>query len=138
MKGNHLVPAIHFQGGNCEDAMKLYQEAFSGEILGVSYNHEAPDSTLAETDEAYNHVMHGEMIICGTRVNMCDCEEKNLPNNMFLFNVFFDTVEEVTIAFNTLKQGGEIIDDLGPVFWSPMYCHVIDRYDVHWQIMANQ
>jgi len=133
-----LVPAIHFPDGNCENAMKLYQKAFNGQILSISYNHEAPDSKLVETDKTYNYVMHGEMIICGTRINMCDVEEKILPNNMFIFNVFFNTVEEVTSAFNELKQGGKIIDDLEPTFWSPMYCSFLDRYGIQWQIMVNQ
>ena len=133
-----LVPALHFSGGNCIYAMKLYQKVFSGEILSISYNHEAPDSKLAETDETYNHIMHGEMIICGTRVNMCDVEEEILPNNMFILNLFLNTTEEVTSAFNVLKQEGKIIHELEPRFWSPMYCKLIDRYGVQWQIMVNQ
>jgi len=132
-----LVPALHFSDGNCEKAMKLYQKTFDGRIISISYNHETPNSKLVETDETYNHVMHGEMIISGTRINMCDVKENILPNNMFILNVFLNTVEEVTSAFNELKQGGKIINELNSTFWSQMYCELIDRYGVRWQIMIN-
>lgn len=134
-----LVPAIHFPGGVCTDAIRHYQTVFGAEVIHISYDKDAPsDSGMMVTEETKNHVMHAEMIICGTRVNMCDVKEKVEPGNSFLFNVFFDTVDEVGAAFNKIISGGKILTELGPQFWTPMYGEVIDRFGVHWQLMAKQ
>lgn len=65
------------------------------------------------TKETNNHVMHAEMIIRGTCVNMCDVTETVYPNNMFLFNVFFDSIDEVASAFHQFKEGGKVLTELG-------------------------
>lgn len=134
-----LVPAIHFPGGVCAEAIAHYQKVFGAEIINIAYVRDAPaDSGMIVTQETSHHVMHAEMIISGTRVNMCDVTEEVDRNNMFLFNLFFETVEEVTAAFHQLKDGGKILTDLGAQFWTPMYGDVVDRFGVHWQLMANQ
>jgi PhnB protein len=116
------------------EAMKFYEKVFGADILNIAYDRDAPPgSGYADT----GHVMHGEMIIYGVKINMCDCDDV-VPGNMHLFNLFFDTVDETINVFNQLKEGGIVDEELAPVFWSPMYGQLTDRFGIKWQIMATQ
>jgi len=46
-------------------------------------------------------------------------------------NVF----DEVTRLFNELKEGGEVIMELGQAFFSELYGMVQDKFGVIWQIL---
>ena len=87
--------------------------------------------------ENAQQVMHAELEIAGTRVNMCDASSDIVSGNMYRFNIFFDTVDEVVDAYNQLSAGGHIITALGPQFWTEMYGDVEDPYGVLWQLMAK-
>ena len=50
-------------------------------------------------------------------------------------DVFMNSVEEVETAFQKLKEGGEVIVELGPQFFSPMYGSIKDRFGVTWQLI---
>ena len=132
-----LIPAIHYPG-TCADAMALYKNALGAEVISVAHNKDAPpDSPMRAAERNPNHVMHAELMIAGTLMNMCDVPDGVASGNMHLFNVFFDTVDEVIAAYHHLSLGGRIITELGPQFWSAMYADVEDRFGVHWQLMAK-
>ena len=51
-----LIPAISFQG-NCENAIKFYQEALDAQIKSIVYASEAPvDSGLDPETVSYTHL----------------------------------------------------------------------------------
>jgi PhnB protein len=133
-----IVPALHFHG-NCAEAHDLYQKAFDMTIDSVTYNREAPSDYFADeplTDETRNLILHSECTICGTRVNMGDTGAEITGSSINL-NVFLSSEDAVRKAFDVLKAGGKVDTELGPQFWSPMYCALQDRFGVHWQIMTE-
>lgn len=133
-----LIPAIHFPG-TCAKAISFYQKVFHAEVLSIAYNRDAPpDAGITLTEETRDFVMHAELRIAESQINMCDTTEKAAPGNMVLFNLFLDTAAEVTAVYQRLADGGNIITPLGPQFWTPMYCDVIDTFGIHWQLMAKQ
>ena len=132
-----LVPALHFPG-TCANAIAFYQKVFSAEVVSIAYNKEAPaDSPMRSAVADPNHIMHAELVIAGTRMNMCDVSDIVDFGNMYLFNIFFDTVDEVIDAYNHLSVKGRVITALGPQFWTAMYGDVEDQFGVHWQLMAK-
>jgi len=132
-----IAPAIHFSNGNCAKAIELYKEAFGMTVHSISYYRDAPpDSGMPTTGEAGGLVMHAELEICGSRVNMSDCDE-SIPGNMILLNVFVSSSEDVKKAYRALEVGGSECEPPAPQFFSPMYASVRDRYGVHWQLIAE-
>ena len=63
--------------------------------------------------------------------------EADSPGNMLTFNVFLDSAEEVCRVFAKLKDGGTVLTELGPQFWTSVYGEVRDRYGIRWQVMTN-
>jgi PhnB protein len=136
-----LVPAIHFPRKTCAEAIAFYQKVFNATVIGITYERDAPPDSvigMSATDDTRNRIIHAELVISGTRVNMADGADDVSPGCMFLFNIFLDSADEVTKVFHQLREGGKILTDLGPQFWTPLYGEVKDRFGIWWQIMANQ
>ena len=132
-----ISPVIQFNN-NCAEAMDFYESVFGATDKYVDYYRNAPDdSGINKTTDTNHLVMHAGMTICGTHFNMCDLNEEVVAGNMFLFNVFMNSAKEVEQAFHKLKEGGKVIVELGPQFFSPMYGSIKDRFGVTWQLIMN-
>ncbi len=132
-----ISPAIHFPG-TCAEAIDFYEKAFPLTIHSIDYYRDAPSgSGMTVSQETRNFVMHSELTICGTRVNMSDTQDNVINGNRILLNVFLDSADQVRNAFNTLTDGGKVVVELGPQFFSPMYGSVEDRFGIRWQLISN-
>lgn len=131
-----ISPAIHLPG-NCKEAIEFYEIAFNASDKHIDYYRDAPtNSGFSFTDDTKDFVMHASINICGTTVNLSDTQDKIVAGNMICLNVFFQTEDEVCRAYDKLKEGGKIIVELGPQFFSSMYCSIQDKYGVKWQLIA--
>jgi len=132
-----ISPAIHLPG-NCAEAISLYQKAFNMTVNSIEYYRDAPpDSGITISDDVQNKVMHSELTICGSRVNMSDSNPDELTiGNMIILNVFLDSGDDVCKAFDILKDGGKVFVELGPQFFSSMYGSVEDRFGIRWQLIS--
>ena len=133
-----ISPALHFPG-NCAEAIALYQKAFDMTVHSVAYYRDAPpDSGMEISEDELDKVMHAELTICGSRVNMSDSGPDGLTaGNMIILNVFFHSGDGVRKAFHALKEGGKVHVELGPQFFSSMYGSVEDPFGVRWQLIAE-
>ena len=132
-----ISPAIHLPG-TCAEAISLYQRAFDVTINSIDYYRDAPsDSGMVVTENEQNKIMHSELTISGSRVNMSDSSPNDIVmGNMIILNVFFDSGDDVYKAFHILKEGGKVFVELGSQFFSPMYGSVEDRFGVRWQLIS--
>lgn len=133
-----LVPAIHFPG-TCKEAIDLYKKALSVTVKNIAYHRDAPaGSGIPQTEATLDNVMHAELEIEGSPVNMCDVAEPVVAGNLYLFNIFMETAAEVETAFRMLSEGGKVFSEPHPEFFAAMYTDFEDRFGVHWQLMANR
>ncbi len=133
---NMISPAIHFPG-NCNEAIHFYEQVFGGTEKHIDYYRDAPDNPgFVVTSDMKNQVMHATMTICGTPVNFSDTQDETSAGNMICLNVFMPSPQAVCNAFNQLKDGGKIIVQLGPQFFSTMYGSIEDKYGIKWQLIA--
>lgn len=132
-----IAPAIHFPG-NCTEAIALYQKAFNITVNSIDYFRNAPpDSGMTISEDEQNKVMHAELTICGSRVNMSDSNPNEIiAGNIIVLNVFLDSGDDVCKAFHVLKENGKIFVELGPQFFSSMYGSVEDRFGIRWQLIS--
>lgn len=131
-----ISPAIHFPG-NCAEAIEFYKEVFNATDINIAYVREAPSgSGITVSEDTRNQVMHASITLCGTQINMSDSQDELITGNRFILNVFLDSADLVCDTFHKLKEGGKIIVDLGPQFFSPLYGSVEDRFGIHWQLIS--
>ncbi|MCL2383545.1 MAG: VOC family protein [Oscillospiraceae bacterium] len=133
-----LSTAIHFTG-NCNEAISFYKEILGAEIKDIAYFKDAPaDSGMEGLELPPDFVMHSEILIFGTTIVMTDgAEEKPMGDHVSLF-IKKETVDEVTVIYNKLLEGGTIIEPLAPAFWAAMYGMVKDRFGITWQVMTQE
>lgn len=133
-----ISPAIHFSGGVCKEAIDFYERVFKGTNKFIDYDKDAPvGSGITVSEDTMDYVMHAGLTICGTQVNFSDTNEEVSSGNMMCLNVFFKSKDEVSEAFEGLKKDGEIVVELGPQFFSPMYGSIVDKYGVKWQLISE-
>lgn len=132
-----ISPVIHFSG-KCLEAIRLYEKAFNITEKQVSFYRDAPyDNGMNITKDMLDLVMHSTITLCGTKFNMSDTTEYLNVGDMVCFNVFMDTEDEVKNAYEVLSYDGEIIQEIGPQFFSKLYAVVVDRFGIRWQLMYS-
>ena len=103
------------------------------EVISINYAKDAPPNSGMESFEP-DFVMHSEIKIFKTIVVMHDGGESPTPQDRFGFIATLDTTNEVTIAFNKLSEGGQILEPLAPQFWSSLCGSLVDRFGINWHI----
>lgn len=91
--------------------------------------------------EAKNEYMHCELTLNGKLFMAvsespkdCDTSQKTVWQTM-AFNVYdMGSEEAVRRAYDILKDGGTVIDPLGPCDWNSYCSNLIDRFGVFWWI----
>jgi PhnB protein len=133
-----IVPFLNFEG-QAAAAIALYETVFDVQNKQVMYfNDLPPNADMPIPAEIQNYILHSEMTICGAKVWIGDSPEGGVvPGTMVSLSVTYTTVEEVEAAFYKLKEGGKIMIDLAPQFYSPMYAMIEDKFGVVWSLICQ-
>ena len=132
-----IIPVIHFDG-NCDEAISFYKEVLGAEVKEIAYFKDAPDTSWVEEPLPPNFVMHSEILVLGTVLNMTDGGEKKPSGENFSFMITKETDDEVTVLYNKLLDGGKVIEPLGATFYASMYGMVEDKFGVAWQVITSK
>ena len=136
----HVVPTINF-GGNCREAIGLYERAFHGRISClITYgqaNDPAYNPLLKENQKDY--VYHSELVLGDQRIILCDhvdIEFQTCYSNFL--TVMCDTKEEVQSAYEIMKEGSRTIYPMEATPYSSCRVVFVDRFGIRWGIMTEQ
>ena len=130
-----IVPVLKF-GGCCAEAIALYERAFDISYKHAEYYRDAPAGSGLPVDErTRDWIMHCDLTLCGSLLNMSDSEDGVAPDHPVILNALISR-GEVEKAYRVLSEEGEVVVPLGPQFFSPLYGSVRDRYGIHWQLVA--
>lgn len=111
------------------EAAELYCKAFGAEIT-----FEMKD----EAQEVYAHCelsVNGQLFLALSEAPAdCDTSKKDKWQTM-AFNVYeMGSEEAVRNAYDVLREGGTVIDPIGPCPWNACCSNLIDKYGVFWWI----
>ena len=139
MKTMIIKPYLHFNG-NCAEAIEFYEKAFGVKAQVLRYSDAPPSEGYQPSPGTENHVMHA----CLTNrsdytIYLCDMppsEPSTFGNGMSIL-VELDTEDNVTAAFNSLKEGGEVTMELQKTFWSDLFGSLVDKFGVSWMLSVK-
>lgn len=125
--------------GDARAALEFYQSVFGGELAVVSYQ----DAHNVQDPSEADQIMWGQ-VQGGNGIHLMAYDVPvRLPfepgvNPVFV-SVRGDAPEEITSYWKGLADGAEIVADLGPAGWSPLYGMLKDRFGVTWvlDVMAS-
>jgi PhnB protein len=122
--------------GNCREVVLYYVEVFGLEQPHImTFGEMEPDPSHPIPDEAKSLIMHSRISIGGSTLMLSDTFP-GMPftqGNNFSLSLTLTSADELKSAFEKLKDGGKVIMELGPTFWSELYGSVVDKFGIQWQ-----
>lgn len=125
-------PYIHFQG-NCREAMEAYRDIFGGRLELFRYA-EAPDGPPDWGGS--DLIMHSTLHLDGRILLASDFPPGHTgdPQAAVSISHIAASVQDAHRLFAALADGGEVIMDLQPTFWSDGFGMLKDRFGTHWMV----
>lgn len=127
-------PYIHFQG-NCREAMTAYRQIFGGTLTMMGYA-EAPDATADMKTSSL--VMHATLAAGGRSLMASDFPPGHAgePQQSVTISHEAGSDTEARRIFAALAEGGKMMMDYQPTFWSDGFGMLKDRFGTHWMVSA--
>ena len=128
-------PYIHFQG-NCAEALTAYATLFGGTNLMLMRYADGPEVPRDWKDSP--RIMHGQLTLGDGTLMASDFPPGLEGDPQKGFSVM-QTAPDVATGrtwFDTLAQGGTVIDPYRQTFFSPGFGMVLDHFGTHWIISA--
>ncbi len=123
--------------GNCEEAIKRYQEIFGGEIIMMQKFSDAPASEDMPA-EFGDRIMHAQLQVGSDVLMVSDnFEDKPIEYAGISVQAGFPTVEEARRVFDGLAEGGQITMPFEATFWSAGFGAVLDRFGISWLVNCD-
>lgn len=130
----NINPYFYFNG-NAAEAISLYEKAFNTKAIVAKYKDAVTfDKTYVIPQGLEDLVMHSNMKVGGNSLMICDVPPATTHNfgNGLQLMLSLSSEAEVRRVFETLKEGGAVIEDLQKAFWSDCYGSLKDKFGVHW------
>ena len=128
---------INFDG-NCREAVEFYAKVFKSEVGNLmTYGDTPPDPNYPLNEADRDRIMYAGIPVGGMVLMFMDAPSGHplTVGDNITPTISTDDKDEVTRLFNALKEGGEVIMELGQAFFSEWYGMVKDRFGVIWQIL---
>ena len=128
---------INFDG-NCRQAVEFYAKVFRSEIGNLmTYGEAPPDPNYPLNEADRDRIMYAGIPVGGMVLMFMDAPTGHplTVGDNITPTISADDNDEVTRLFHELKEGGEVIMELGQAFFSELYGMVKDQFGVIWQIL---
>jgi PhnB protein len=118
--------------GDARAALEFYQSVFGGEIAIVTYQDAHNVQDPSEADQIMWGQLQGDD---GIHLMAYDVPVR-MPYEQGVNSVFVSVrgkdSEEISSYWKSLSEGADVISDLAPAGWSPLYGMLKDRFGVIW------
>jgi PhnB protein len=132
-----VQPYLFFDG-RCDEALEFYQTAVGAKVDMLMRFKEAPDQSMISPGSA-EKVMHAAVRLGDTQVLMSDGRNTGRPNfEGFALAISANSETEADNIFAALGEGGKVTMPMAKTFFSPRFGMLVDKFGVHWMILAAQ
>ena len=131
-----FVPYLFFHG-QCAEAMAYYGSLFGGEVQRIRYADMPPGE--GGEDFVGEDIMHAWLELPSGALLWASDSPPGMAAGRaegMAVATDIDNYAEAKARFDALLEGGELVWPWGPVFWSPGFGMLRDRYGVQWIITA--
>ena len=135
-----ITPTLNF-GGQCREAIHLYEKAFGGKISCLITHREANDPAYMPLlrEDQKDYIYHSELMLGEQKIIMSDHVdiEFTVCYSNFL-TIMYDTKEEVQRAYEIMKEGSTTIYKMEATQYNSCRVVFVDRFGIRWGIMTEQ
>jgi PhnB protein len=122
--------------GNCNDAMRFYEQALDGKLEALIRTADTPWADKMPPEQG-QLVMHARLALDGNGILYGgDCPQgmryEGIKGVSLTLN--YDTVDQARRVFGALAEGGTVTMDMQPAFWAKEWGMLVDRFGTPWII----
>ena len=129
-----------FFGGNCEQALKFYEQALGGKALEL-HRYAGSPMDNADLPAAWkDKVMHCTFECEGARFMASDAMPGSASPTYTGFSMSINIPKDKAKAekvFNALAAGGTVTMPFSPTFWGADFGMLTDRFGVPWMVNCD-
>jgi PhnB protein len=128
--------------GNAGEAIRFYEQALGAQVVFRQTFGEAPveGNTSPLPEELKDRIAHSVLVVGGSELYVSDSELSQPLDRGDQVNICL-TVQNVSDAeriYNALRSEGKVLMPLQPLYFSPAYGMVTDRYGVTFQVFTEK
>lgn len=127
--------------GHANEAIRFYEQALGAQVVFKQTFGEIPEegkvSPMAE--ELKKRIAHSVLVVGGSELFVSDSEPNQQLERGDQVNICL-TVKDVSDAeriYDALRSEGKVLSPLQPLYFSPAYGMVTDRFGVTFQIFTD-
>ena len=125
-----------FFGGNCEAALRFYEQQLGGKITMLMRRADQPDQPV-KWPGWENTVQYATMDLGGTELMASDVPPDHFePMRSVYLTLTADSAAEAERLWAVLSDGGQILMRLQETFFATRFGQVRDKFGTSWMIMA--
>ena len=129
---------LHFDG-DCEQALKFYEQCFGGKIEALLPYASAPAQDQRVPAEWRNKIMHGRLAIGDAAIMGMDAPPGYFEQPKgFSVSIMLGDPAEAERLFHALEQGGTVRMPIQQTFWATRFGMLTDRFGTPWMINCTQ
>lgn len=120
--------------GNCEEALKFYEQTLGAKIDAVMKHGGSPAEKHMPPDWG-DKVLHAKFTIGNAVVFASDTppEHYSQPQG-FSISISLNDIAKGEQIFNKLAEGGSTKMPFGPTFWAKGFGMCVDRFGIPWMV----
>ncbi|MFF2886014.1 VOC family protein [Paenibacillus sp. NPDC057967] len=128
--------------GHANEAIRFYEQALGAQVVFKQTFGDIPEEsdTSAMTEEMKKRIAHSVMVVGGSELYVSDSEPNQPLERGDQVNICL-TVKEVSEAeriYDALRSEGKVLLPLQPLYFSPAYGMITDRFGVTFQIFTER
>ena len=123
-------------GGNCEEALRFYEQHLGGKITMLMRRSEQPDQPV-KWPGWEDSVQYALMDLGETQLMASDVPpDRFQPMRSVYLSLTVDTAAEAERIWALLTDGGEIFMPMEETFFATRFGQLRDRFGTSWMILA--
>nr|WP_150960450.1 VOC family protein [Aneurinibacillus sp. XH2] len=127
--------------GHANEAIRFYEQALGAQVVFEQTFGEIPEegNTSPMAEELKKRIAHSVLIVGGSELFVSDSEPNQQLERGDQVNICL-TVKDVSDAeriYDALRSEGKVLSPLQPLYFSPAYGMVTDRFGVTFQIFTD-
>jgi PhnB protein len=126
-----LIPYIIFNG-NCEQALKFYENALGGTTGQINRYSDMPPGTPS-MGMSGDKIMHTDFKVDGNVLFLAsDGPSQDKDSGMVSLSLNFTDAGSIQSTFSKMSDGGNVTMPLQDTFWGATFGMLVDQFGVKW------
>ena len=123
-------------GGNCEEALRFYEQHLGGKIVMMMRRSEQPNQPVTWPGSG-NTIQYAIMQLGETQLMASDVQpDRFQPMRSVYLTLTVDTAAEAERIWALLSNGGQILMKMEETFFATRFGQLRDKFGTSWMILA--